>query len=177
MKTINKFFTLCLLVLVSLFSIAFAQNVTAKTIKVVVNGTSPMHNWVMNSSGGSFTATAKDNVLNDLKFTMPAKNLKSIKGEMMDNKAYAALKADKFPEISFTATSLNLGKSNLTGKLTIAGVTKNVSIATTVFPTGSAYNISGICQVKMSDFGMAAPSFMTIKTGDEVTVKVNIVTK
>ena len=41
---------------------------------------------------------------------------------MMDNKAYKALKSDKNPNITFTAATLPLGKSNVTGKLTIAAV-------------------------------------------------------
>lgn len=94
---------------------------------------------------------------------------------MMDNKAYGALKADKNPNISFSASSLSVGKSNLTGKLTIAGVTKTITLPVTVTQNANTYTISGTQSLKMSDFGMETPGFMGVRTGDAVTVKINIV--
>lgn len=94
---------------------------------------------------------------------------------MMDNKAHAALKADKFPTISFSAPSIAVGKSNLSGKMTIAGVSKNVTFPVTVLKNANTYTINGTETLKLSDFGMERPGFMGVKTGDVVTVKVNIV--
>jgi polyisoprenoid-binding protein YceI len=92
----------------------------------------------------------------------------------MDNKAYEALKFSQYPTISFTAASINFGKSNVSGKLTIAGVSKNVSFPVSVVKNENTYTIYGTETVKLSDFGMSRPGFMGIKTGDEVTIKVNI---
>ena len=94
---------------------------------------------------------------------------------MMDNKAYDALKADKSPNISFTAASLAVGKSTVAGKLTIAGVTKDVSFPVNVVKNGASYNITGTENLKLSDFGMERPGFMGVKTGDAIKVTVNIV--
>lgn len=174
MNAITKIKTLALGL--TLFSgVAFAQNITGKNVSVSVDGTSPMHNWTMTSNAATFTGTVSGNTINNVKFTMPAKNLKGTKGKMMDNKAHEALKADKSPNITFTATSAAVGKSNIAGALTIAGVTKNVSIPATVTKNGNSYTISGAINTKMSDFGMKTPGFMGVKTGDGVTVKVNIV--
>lgn len=93
----------------------------------------------------------------------------------MDNKVYDALKADKAPNISFTATSLSVGKGNLAGKLTIAEVTKDVSFPVNVVKNGASYNITGTENLKLSDFGMERPGFMGVKTGDAIKVTVNIV--
>lgn len=169
----KKIQVLALMLMVSGF--AYAQNITGKSVKVSVDGTSPMHDWTMTSTGGTFSGTVSGNAINNVKFVMPVKNLKSTKGKMMDNKAYDALKADKNSNISFTATSMNLGKGVVNGKMTVAGVTKAVAVPVTVTKTGSAYKIVGSSNLKMSDFGMATPGFMGIRTGDAVTVKVDIV--
>ena len=135
-KTINRVFILLSLLAVAVF---YAQSVTGKSFKVVVNGTSPMHDWTMTSTSAVFTGTVNGNAITNVKFVMASKNLKSEKGKMMDNKAYKALKADANPNITFTAASLPVGKSNVAGKLTIAGVTKNVNITVNVEKNGNSY--------------------------------------
>lgn len=168
-------FKIALVALGLIGGLASAQSIAAKTVKVTVEGTSPMHDWNMNASSGSFSGTVSGNSINNVKFTMPAKNLKSTKGKMMDNKAYATLKADKNANISFTATSVNIGKGNMAGRLTIAGVTKNVSIPVNVVKSGAAYTITAVEKMKLSDYGMERPGFMGVKTGDAITVTVNVV--
>ena len=136
-----------------------------------------MHDWTMTSSSANFSGTINGNAITNVKFSMPVKNLKRTKGKMMDNKVYDALKADKAPNISFTATSLSVGKGNLAGKLTIAGVTKDVSFPVNVVKNGASYNITGTENLKLSDFGMERPGLMGVKTGDAIKVTVNIVAK
>ena len=164
-----------LLFAVTFFSFVNAQNITGKSTKIAVDGTSPMHDWTMTASSANFSGTVSGNAITNVKFSMPAKNLKSTKGKMMDNKAYDALKADKAPNISFTAASLAVGKSTVAGKLTIAGVTKDVSFPVNVVKNGNSYTITGSESLKMSDYGMETPGFLGVHTGDVVTVTVNIV--
>lgn len=172
MKTVS----LKMAVVFGFFSVAMsAQAISGKSVKVAVNGTSPMHNWVMKSNAGTFTGTVDGNTINNVKFVMPAKNLKSEKGKMMDGKAYEALKAAKNPNITFTAATLPIGKGTLSGKLSVAGVTKTVSFPVTVAKNGASYTISGTENLKMSEFGMETPGFLGVHTGDAVTVSVNIV--
>ncbi|MGC4128466.1 MAG: YceI family protein [Bergeyella sp.] len=154
---------------------ATAQALSQKSSKITVDGTSSLHDWTMIAGASTFSATVSGNSISNVKFTMPVKNLKSTKGKMMDNKAYNALKADKAPNITFTASAINVGKSNVTGKLTIAGVTKEVSFPVTVVKNGTSYMIEGAESIKMSDFGVEKPGFMGVKTGDAVTVKVIVV--
>jgi len=165
--------TLTLSLAAGLFS---AQQLSSKSMRVSVDGTSSLHDWTMTATAGSFSATANGDVLTNVKFTVPAKNLKSTKGKMMDNKAHAALKADTNPNISFTATSVKVGKSTLSGKLSIAGATKTIAIPVNVVKTGTSYTITGTQSLKMTDYGMQTPGFMGVKTGDQVKVSVNIVT-
>lgn len=158
-----------------MFGFINAQNISGKSTKVVVDGTSPMHDWTMTSSAATFVGTVSGNAITNVKFTMPAKNLVSTKGKMMDNKAYGALKADKHPNITFTAVSIPVGKGNLSGKLSIAGVTKDVTFPVNVVKNGNSYQITGNEELKLSDFGMERPGFLGVKTGDEIKVTVNIV--
>ncbi|ROI05266.1 YceI family protein [Kaistella haifensis] len=173
----NTLKSVMLLFAVTFFGFVNAQNITGKSTKIAVDGTSPMHDWTVTSSSANFSGTINGNAITNVEFSMPVKNLKSTKGKMMDNKAYDALKADKAPNISFTATSLSVGKGNLAGKLTIAGVTKDVSFPVNVVKNGASYNITGTENLKLSDFGMERPGFMGVKTGDAIKVTVNIVAK
>lgn len=156
------------------FGLINAQTITGKATKISVDGTSPMHDWTMTASSATFTGKVSGNTLTNVKFTMPVKNLKSAKGKMMDNKAYEALKSDKNPNITFVANSMNVGKSNVAGKLTIAGVTKDITLPVSVVKNGASYQITGTEQLKLSDFGMARPGFMGVKTGDVIKATVNI---
>lgn len=133
-----------------------------------------MHDWTMTATGGTFSGSVAGNVITNAKFSIPAKNLKSTKGKMMDNKAYSALKADANSTISFSVATIVIGKNILKGNLTVAGVTKNVVVPVNVLKTGNSYRITGSSNLKMSDFKMAAPGFLGVKTGDAVTVKVDI---
>lgn len=151
-----------------------AQKISQQSVNVIVNGTSSLHDWDMNASAGTFTGSVNGNTISNATFTMPVKNLTGKKGKMMNNKAYAALKSDKAPNISFSAASIPVGKSNVNGKLSIAGVTKNISLPVTVTKKGNAYVIAGAENLKLSDYGMERPGFMGVKTGDEISVKVNI---
>lgn len=175
MKTLSKKINQ-VLVLLSLLTIGLVngQTITGKSSKTAVNGTSPMHDWVMTSGTSTFVGTVSGNAIENAKFVIAGKTLKSTKGSMMDNKAYKALKSDKQPNITFTAASLPVGKTNVSGKLTIAGVTKTVTFPVSVVKSGNSYNVSGSINLKMSDFGMETPGFLGVHTGDAVTVTVNI---
>ncbi|MDF2934287.1 MAG: YceI family protein [Chryseobacterium sp.] len=152
-----------------------AQKLVQKSTAITIFGTSPMHDWEMTGTNANFSGTVSGNAITNVTFTVPVRNLKAEKGKTMEKKAYDALKADKAPNISFTATSINLGKSNATGKLTIAGATKTVAFPISIVKKGNTYIIDGNETIKMSEFGMERPGFMGIKTGDVVTVKINVV--
>jgi len=152
-----------------------AQKLNQKSTTIIISGTSPMHDWEMKGSTATFSGVVNGNAINNVTYTVPVKSLKAEKGKTMEKKAYEALKSDKAPNVTFTATSINLGKSNATGKLTIAGATKNISFPVSIVKKGNTYIIDGTETIKLSEFGMERPGFMGIKTGDVVTVKVNVV--
>lgn len=153
-----------------------AQKISSSTVKTTVAGTSTLHDWTMTSQQGTFSGTVAGNAINDIKYTLNSKTLKSGKSAM-DNNAYKAMQADKFPSISFVATSVNIGKGTITGKLSVTNVTKTVSFPVTVTKTGNAYSIVGTESIKMTEYGVTPPSFMmnTVKTGDQIKITVNVV--
>ncbi|RRQ45130.1 YceI family protein [Chryseobacterium sp. SC28] len=152
-----------------------AQKIAQKATNITILGTSPMHDWDMKGTTGTFSGVVSGNAITNVTFTVPVKTLKAEKGKTMEKKAYDALKADKAPNVTFTATSISMGKSNATGKLTIAGASRNATFPVSVVKKGNSYIIDATETIKLSDFGMERPGFMGIKTGDVVTVKVNVV--
>ena len=175
MKNLVNFRSLVLAL--TLFSgVVAAQKISSNNVKTVVSGTSTLHDWKMTSTAGTFSGNVSGNSINDVHYTMNGKTLKSGKGPM-DTNAYKALQADKYPAISFTATSVNIGKGTMTGKLTVTNVSKTVSVPVNVTKNGNTYTIWGTTAIKMTDYGVTPPAFMmnTVKTGNEVTITVNAV--
>ena len=177
MKNLRLFKTL--LLAVGLFSGLLAgQRITSNNVKTVVAGTSTFHDWAMTSESGTFSGNVSGNSIQDVRYSMSGKTLKSGKGAM-DKNAYEAILADKFPNITFTATSINLGKGMMTGKLTVTNVTKTISLPVNIKRNGDSYNISGTAKIKMTDYGVTPPSmfFNTVKTGNELALTITAVAK
>jgi polyisoprenoid-binding protein YceI len=179
------FITSCLLLGMGLL---FAQNkYRASNTKIRMEGTSTMHDWHMVSEQGIsdviFNLDGQNlSSMPSMTFTVQAETLKSsTKG--LNKNAYKTLNTDKYPSIGFSSnyatihsTGVNTYLMSVKGKLTIAGVAKEVwvSVACKV-NADESIQASGSCKIKMTDYNMAPPSFMfgAMKTGDEVTIKFN----
>jgi polyisoprenoid-binding protein YceI len=160
--------------------------------KMVIEGTSNIHDWSMQSSSATGTAVITTNPSNavtelgNVSFSVPVETLKSDKSGL-DKNAYKALKTDKFKAIAFNAVKTTItpaGGNNYnissTGKLSISGVARDVVITATGIMAGDkSLNIKGAYKLKMTDFSVEPPSLMfgAIKTADEVTLKYDIVLK
>jgi polyisoprenoid-binding protein YceI len=149
---------------------------------LTVSGTSTLHDWEMKTSKIACNATFtfyEDGDLGGLtllNFTMPTESLKSDHTGMDDN-AYRAMKTSKNPTITFnltTGTVSSDGKTiKCTGKLTIAGVTKDIELtATAKLNPDKSINIKGSKAINMRDYDIDPPSFMlgAVKTGENVTI-------
>ena len=186
------FIALCLIAFFTITALT-AQQAKAQTAytvapgsQITVEGTSNLHDWTMNAS--KFSCDGKLMVANGqlkdiaaLTFVLPVKNLKS-KESLMDTRAYKALNEESFDKMIFRlsdATVVDAQKLvKVTGNLTIAGVTKLVTLQSNYMISGDesiTFKASKI--IKMSDFKVKAPSFMmgALKTGDDLTI--NIVLK
>jgi polyisoprenoid-binding protein YceI len=151
-----------------------------------VEGTSTIHDWEMVSSRATGTAQASFNDdgsfnITSLYVALPVKSLKSGKSQM-DVNAYKALKADKFSEIRFElAEVLAITSSTIraTGKLTIAGTSRTITIEVKYALKDEAIQFSGTKSIKFSEFNIDPPTaiFGTIKTGDGLELSFNVIFK
>jgi polyisoprenoid-binding protein YceI len=166
----------------------------APTNEMKISGTSTIHDWHAVSSriDGAIELdptsldTAKFDALPTVKVVVKADTLKSGKSGM-DSVMYKALKSDKFPTITYemTAATPHGTPANGTamfmtkGKLTVAGVTREVSMHTTVKKTADGLEITGETPLKMTDFKISPPTAMlgTIKSGDDIKVSFRWVVK
>lgn len=184
---IGRFIILAAVAIVSTFA-TNAQNVRKNTAFIVkVKGSSNLHDWTMEAKSGTIEANLNlaSNVsylagIQSLSFNLPVKNLKSTEGNLMDTRAYDALKAEKFPNISFkllsaTPTSNTANKSifKVTGELTISGTTKQIEMtANATKNADGSVIITGTENLKMTQFGIKPPSFMfgALKVTDNLTI-------
>lgn len=160
-------------------------------VKLIIEGTSNIHDWDMKSEKGVvsaeflFTPTGYIGGVSALQFTVPAESMKSDR-EALDKNTYKALKTDKFNTIGFVASSAVI-KPNGTGftliargKLTISGVTRDVELtANGIMNSDKSITYSGTYKLKMTDYKVTPPNIMfgAIKTGDAVTIKFDLVMK
>jgi len=183
--------------IMSLTSNLYAQSIykltDSKDIGMKLSGTSTLHNWTMNASafGGEAQFEVKQDsrqlsAIKSLTFSLAVQDLKS--GESgLDKNAYKALKTSTYKDIVFKLLSATVtpGKDNkylvkAQGNLTIAGVTKEVTInATAVVNENGTITCTGSHQLNMTDYGVKPPTFMlgAMKTGDAITLDFTMVYK
>ncbi len=65
---------------------------------------------------------------------------------------------DKYPNISFTSTTISAG--NVTGNLTIKGVTKSINFPFTVKSLGAGYLFEGSFTINRRDFNVGGKSMV-----------------
>ncbi|HEX7830556.1 MAG TPA: YceI family protein [Vicinamibacterales bacterium] len=172
--------------LVFLAGVAVADRFTPATGSFVrIDGTSSLHAWTMQGTtiNGSITAPPIEQWTNataqsEVVITIPVTSIKSEHAKM-DQLMADALKAKANPAIRYALTSAVLAKPgetfvlNTRGKLTIAGVTRDVEMQITgTRDANRTYKLTGQLPVRMSDYGIKPPTAMlgTIKTGNDVKV-------
>jgi polyisoprenoid-binding protein YceI len=162
---------------------------TGATADLLVSGTSTLHDWTMKSVKAECTAifnvdaAGQITSIDNLNFSTPVTALKS-EHTAMDNNAYKALKTGKAPVITYTLTSVNVtpgagGISTVTctGKLTIAGATRDAQLVAVCKPNAdNTISVTGSEKISMKDFSIDPPTFMlgTIKTGNDITLAFNL---
>lgn len=161
---------------------AAEQYIPAKGSFVRIEGTSSLHDWTMEGSTieGSINAPPLNQWQDDASKVTVSIPVTSIKSEhaKMDKLMADALKAQKNPHVRYELVHAALTKNDKSfsvstrGKLTIAGVTRNVEMQIAGVPEGNTYVLTGQLPIRMSDYGIKPPTAMlgTIRTGDDVRV-------
>lgn len=160
------------------------QTIVVRELGVTIDGTSNLHDWTSRVTQRTATASARvvDGRLQDLtsfELSIPVTGILSSNGRIMDNKTHEALRAEKFPTIGYVQTGFRQNISGAgvytlrsTGQLSLGGQTRTVVIVGTGTLKGGVLSVAGSTALKMSDFGIDAPTAIlgTLRTGDSVTV-------
>ncbi|MEK6478258.1 YceI family protein [Catalinimonas sp. 4WD22] len=169
------------LIFVSVSCATFAQSTyqIANDSKMVIQGTSSLHDWESDVTKleGKAQLQVQDQQpqFQNFSLTIPVESIKSGKSAM-DKNTYEALHEDDYPNIQFTLKEIqNAGQGKITasGNLSIAGVTKPVTLSADYDLNNPAQiSLEGSHSFKMTEFGIEPPTavFGTIKTGDEITI-------
>lgn len=182
-QMINKVLIICIL-LISTNASAQVMKFVPKSSKMVIEGTSNLHDWVstVHLATGHINIFGTAKTVQTVNVDIPVKAIKSDE-EVMNEKTYEAFKADKHPTISFRVLEVNSQEIinnvinlTVTGNLTMAGVTRKITLKTTGKPNGSNYNFTGAVSLKMTDFNMTPPTAMMgmIKVANAVTIRFDI---
>lgn len=161
--------------------------------KLWIEGTSNIHDWkceastfeaIIDIDAAGITA-APSRLVKKVSVKIPVKDLKCGKGKMDDN-LRKALNANVHPDIKYTLSSIQVtpGEAkdafifSAVGVLFVAGTENSVTmdIAATRLADGTI-KATGTLPVKMTAYGVKPPKAMfgTIKTGDEVKVRFDLV--
>jgi polyisoprenoid-binding protein YceI len=152
-----------------------------------VTGTSTLHNWSekLKKCDVSFQATESGNQsieIKDVSVKVLVTDLET-ESSIMADKTYDALKKKKYPEMTFVSnqeTTLPLSgttfSGKISGKLTIAGTTKQVQIPIQGTMQNGTASVSGVYPVSMPEYGVKPPTAMfgAIKSGKEIKIHFDV---
>ena len=152
--------------------------------RVWVQGTSTVRGYRCESTQVSGTADAASTELAQLgaargEITIPVSTLDCSNGTM-NGHMRNALKAAQNPSIRFRATGVRAtaaGAMTMTGQLTIAGQTRDVTVNGTAAREGSGLRVRGTHALTMTDYGVQPPRLMagTMRVHAPVTIGFDVV--
>lgn len=161
-------------------SAAFAQKYMTRTGKVTFFSSTPIENIeafnnetasVLNAENGEFV------------FQVPIKSFKFEKSLMQEHFNENYMESSKYPKATYKgeiadAGAVNFDKDgtyevNTNGKLTIHGVTKDVSLPGTVTVKGDKVTVNSKFNVKPKDYEINIPGLVEDKIAESIEVTVN----
>ncbi|MGB5437390.1 MAG: YceI family protein [Maribacter sp.] len=169
-----------LLLFTSMLLIAQDSYTLSNESTLTVDGTSTLHDWTVtaNTIQGALQSNAQ--VFTTISFEVDVTSIVSTRGATMDKKTHNALKMEEHPKIVFSAREVAFSEGSdqhITGKLTIAGVQKDVVIVVAIKESEGKIQIRGNHKIILQDYDMEPPTAMfgSIVVGDEVTVNFDLI--
>jgi len=169
-------------ILLSAFSGAFAQKYMTRTGKVSFFSSTPIEKI---EAFNNEVANIFDSKSGEIVFQVPIKSFKFEKQTMQEHFNEDYMESDKFPKSEFKGRITNIGEVNLSkdgvypanaeGKLTMHGVTKDVSIPGTITVKGGEVTLNSKFTVKTKDYDIKIPSLVEGKIAKEIEVTVSSV--
>lgn len=172
---------------------AFSQTeyrLSVKESRMIIRGTSSLHNWQCKAEQISSQMNAQvevDNLLSvqSLSLNIQSSSIKSIQengayyDKNMDKNVSKALQADKHPAILFNLTgySVSNNSAQITGILKIAGKANEIKFNARQGKVTGGMVFEGKFPLKMRDYNVEPPTalFGTIQTGNEITIEFKMV--
>lgn len=177
----KSFALLLLLFVINPFYAQKTYEANKEKSKVIIEGTSNIHDWEMYAETLTSSLELASNSLEDIAaiaFEVPVKGLKSGKNKM-DKNTYEALKEKDHAKIQFKSSLIEFenGRHYANGDLTIAGITKQVKIPFEITKDNNNLILQLAYEINMLDYNVEPPTAMfgTIRTGDKVTTKINLI--
>lgn len=182
--SITRFFALIIALTYCFALQAQVLKINPKSFTMTILGTTNVHDFKSKVTQAKGEAVLNgSNELQSLMVEIPVRSIKS--GEkLMDTKTYETFDVDNNPNITFKLVDVNTlhieGNKvsvTLTGNLTMAGVTRKISIKSNGSATKEGvYEFTGSVALKMTDFKMSPPTAMMglMKVGDAITLKYDV---
>ena len=188
-RTLTIACTLCAALLPAGHADAAGSTLLLNTARVTLSGTSNVHPYDASTktvkitrvevspavAGEATDALTAPGVVEAFDISIPAATLTSPR-EGLDKNLHKALKVQQFADITFSLTRLEAGDAanafRGVGKLTIAGVEREVTLALTILRTGDTLTVKGSLPLVMTDYGITPPKAMLgmLKTDPRVTI-------
>ncbi len=178
-----KRFILALMFLAPTFGTS-AQKYMTRTGKISFFSTTPVENI---EAFNNEAASVLDSKSGDLVFQVPIKSFKFEKALMQEHFNENYMESDKFPKADFkgkipTIGDVNFAKDGVynvkaTGKLTIHGVTQDITVPGTVTVKDGAATLNAKFKVATFDYGIKIPTVVEGKIAKEIEVTVNCILK
>jgi len=175
-----KKLAIAILFLCGMATTASAQKYMTRTGKVVFFSGTPVENI---EAFNNDVSSVIDGRTGEMLFIVPIKSFKFEKALMQEHFNENYMESDKFPKADFKGKILNIGDVNFSkdgvynvktaGKLTIHGVTKDVTIPGTVTVKGGSVTANSKFLVRTADYGIKIPGMVASKIADQIEVTVN----
>jgi polyisoprenoid-binding protein YceI len=158
----------------------FAQKYMTRTGKASFFSSTPLENI---EAFNNEVAGVIDTKTGDVAFQVPIKSFKFEKALMKEHFNENYMESDKYPKAEFKGKIADAGSVNFSkdgtynvktnGKLTIHGVTKDVSLPGTVTVKGNTVTVNSKFSVKTADYNISIPKLVEGKIAKQIEVTVN----
>lgn len=160
----------------------FAQKYMTRTGKVTFFSSTPMENI---EAFNNEAASVLDSKNGEVVFQVPVKSFKFEKALMQEHFNENYMESDKYPKAEFKGqiadiSSVNFAKDGTynvkaVGKMTMHGVTQNITVPGTIVVKGNTATMNAKFNVRTADYKINVPKVVEGKIAKEIEVTVNSV--
>lgn len=161
---------------------AFAQKYMSRTAKISFNATTPKSPEKIEAVNNEVAAIL-DGSNGDFVFQAPVKSFKFERELMQQHFNENYMESDKYPKSTFKGKVTNMGdvnlakdgtyKVNVTGELTVHGVTKTVTVPGTITVKGGNATASAKFVIHLADYKIDVPTMVADKLAKDASIVID----